>query len=234
MGNKDIAETESTSIIQVIEKVATNPDVDVDKMEKLLQMQERILDRNAETAFAAAMTNVQSLLPTVLQNADNPQTHSRYSNYEIISRTIKPIYTKEGFSLTFSEGESSKENYIRINAIIRHNQGHKESHYLDMPLDSAGIKGNVNKTPTHATGSTYSYGRRYLTCMIFDVATGDDVDGNQPLTLISEDQLQEIVELIAAKGADKEGFLKFLKLDSLDKLPASSFAGAYAALKAKK
>jgi len=232
--SNDIAEVGSTSIIQVIEKVATNPDVDVDKMEKLLQMQERILDRNAETAFAAAMTKVQNELPTVLQNVSNQQTRSKYSNHEIISKTIKPFYTKEGFSLTFSEGESTKENYIRINAIIRHSQGHKESHHLDLPLDSAGIKGQVNKTPTHATGSTYSYGRRYLTCMIFDVATGDDVDGNQPMPRISEDQLQEIIELIATKGADKAQFLKYLKLDSLEQLPAASFDAACAALRAKK
>jgi hypothetical protein len=44
-----------------------------------------------------------------------------------------------------------------------------------------GPKGNQNKTATHGFGSTMSYGRRYLICLIFNITlTNEDQDGNQP------------------------------------------------------
>ena len=161
----------ATSIIQVIERAAMNPDVDMEKMERLLAMQERILDRQGEVDFSEAMARVQAELPTVVKDAFNQQTSSKYAKHEALAKAIKPIYTREGFSITFSEGEAPKEGFIRIIGVLRHRAGYKESHHIDLPLDIAGIKGSVNKTPTHATGSTFSYGRRYLTCLIFDVLT---------------------------------------------------------------
>lgn len=240
--NTEVATTEpqepttATAIIQVIERAASNPDVDIEKMERLLGMQERILDRQAEADAAAAMTRVQAKLPTVARDARNSQTNSNYSRLETIAKAIRPVYTAEGFSLTFSQEDSPKEDHIRVVGILRHQSGYKERHHLDVPLDSAGIKGNVNKTPTHATGSTYSYGRRYLTCMIFDVATGDDDDGNaaggQPP--ISEQQAADLRALIEEVGADEAKFLKYIKADSIEDIRARAYSACVKMLEAKR
>lgn len=195
----------ATGIIAVIERAAMNPDVDIEKMERLMAMQERIMDRNAEAEFAAAMTRVQSKLPTVFRESANQQTNSRYAKHEHMAKTIKPIYTKEGFSITFSEGETTKENHIRVNGILRHSSGHKEPHHVDIPLDIAGIKGNANKTETHATGSTFSYGRRYLTLLIFDVATGDDDDGNSAMAALNDAKEKFADSIIVIKDNLVEG-----------------------------
>lgn len=184
---QELAEKENTgiqpvttgeSIIQIIGRMATDPNADVDKMERMLDMQERVMNKQAESEFSQSMNAVQGLLPNVVKDANNGQTNSKYAKHEAIARAIKPIYTAEGLSLTFSEGDAPKENYIRIIGVLRHKSGYSEQHHLDLPLDVAGIKGSVNKTDIHGTGSTYTYGRRYLTCMIFDVSTGDDNDGN--------------------------------------------------------
>lgn len=224
----------ATGIVQVIERAAMNPDVDIEKMERLLAMQERILDRNAEAAFAAAMTSVQSKLPTVLRNSDNTQTGSKYAKHEAMAKAIKPIYTSEGFSITFSEGDSTKERHIRIVGILRHSAGHKELHHVDLPLDNAGIKGNVNKTETHATGSTFSYGRRYLTLLMFDVATGDDNDGNGPSDTITEEQEANLQALIEEVGADKAGFLRYMQVTRLDEIGAKHYKRAVGMLEQKR
>jgi len=61
---------------------------------------------------------------------------------------------------------------------LSHSAGHTRKYWVDLPLDQAGIKGTVNKTPMHATGSTFSYGRRYLVVMIFNISViGEDDDG---------------------------------------------------------
>ena len=224
----------AVGIVAVIERAAMNPDVDIEKMERLLAMQERILDRNAEAAFAAAMTSVQSKLPTVLRKSDNKQTDSKYAKHEAMAAVIKPIYTAEGFSITFSEGDSTKERHVRIVGILRHSAGHKELHHVDLPLDNAGIKGTVNKTETHATGSTFSYGRRYLTLLMFDVATGDDNDGNGPADTITEEQQANLQALIEEVGANKAGFLRAMGVTALSEIHSKMYAKGVKALEAKR
>ena len=44
-----------SSFLEIISKAARDPNVDIDKMEKLLQMQERIASRHAEQEFNQAM-----------------------------------------------------------------------------------------------------------------------------------------------------------------------------------
>jgi hypothetical protein len=179
------------------------------------------------------MTRVQSKLPTIARDANNDQTRSKYSRHETISKAIKPIYTAEGFALSFSEEDSPKEDHIRIVGILRHSAGYSERHHLDVPLDISGLKGNTNKTKTHATGSTYSYGRRYLTCMIFDVATGDDNDGNQPIEYITKEQAKQIRDMLKKTKSDESAFCKYMMTKSVDAIRASEFNRAMAALKKK-
>ena len=43
--------TESQALMGVIERVASDPNTDIAKLEKMLDMQERVLDRNAAQSF---------------------------------------------------------------------------------------------------------------------------------------------------------------------------------------
>jgi len=170
---------QSTALINVIEKAAYNPDVDIDKMERLLSMQERIIDRQAEQAFNDAMVRAQLAMPTVEADSDNPQTRSKYAKFEKVNKAIKPIYTKEGFALSFGTADSSIPEYIRVTCDVSHIGGHHKEYYMDLPPDTEGIKGTVNKTKVHGAASAHSYAKRYLAVMIFNVTIGgEDDDGN--------------------------------------------------------
>lgn len=205
---------QSDPFVDMVERLATNSDVDAEKLDKLVSIQERIMDRNAEQEFNAAMSRVQAKLPTVEKDANNLQTKSMYARHEAISRAIKPIYTAEGFSTSFSEGTPVKEGHIRVNGILRHSAGHSEPYSVELPPDDKGIKGSVNKTNLHAAGSTLTYGRRYLTLLMFDIATGDDTDGNLPKQPITQERAEEIQELLGGFSAGYQA--RFLKW-ALDK-----------------
>ena len=90
----------------------------------------------------------------------------------------KEVYTSFGFSVSFNEGVAAHPAQVRICAEVLHKQGHKESYFYDVPLDGVGIKGSSFMTKIHAKASSTSYGRRYLMCMIWNISTGDDDDGN--------------------------------------------------------
>lgn len=169
----------ATSILSVIERAARSPDVDVEKMERLFALQERIVAREAETAFNAAMQAAQSEMPRIKRDAENRQTQSLYARLESVNQKVVPIYTKHGFSLSFGSADCPLEGHIRITCLVSHSAGHSRTYQCDVPLDLTGMKGTQNKTATHAFGSTMSYGRRYLTLLIFNISlTNEDTDGN--------------------------------------------------------
>lgn len=230
------ATSEETQFFSLVERLATNPDVDVNKLKQILEMQEHILDKNAEQAFNAAMVQAQRQMPLVPRDKKNQQTNSKYSAYETILKHCKPVYTKNGFSILFYEGDARRENEIRIMADIMHEQGHTKTRYVDVPIDSTGIQGKVNKTATHAKGSSVSYGRSYLLRMIFNVPTGDDDDGNAAsgLQRISDEQFATINNMVKQHNVDLKLFLDFMGVESLEEIPKSQFQKAVAALNKKK
>lgn len=176
---------ESASLLAVIERAASNPEVDVDKMERLMQMHERVLSRQAEQAFNAAMTAAQAEIGRVGADKTNPQTRSDYATYAAIDREVRPVYTQHGFALSFGTEPCAAENYVRVICYVSHRDGYTRAYHVDMPADGKGARGNDVMTKTHAAGSAMSYGQRYLLKLIFNVAIGvdlDDDDGNAAST----------------------------------------------------
>lgn len=177
-----VAGNETQAVLSMIERVAMNPDVDITKLEKMLDLQERILNRNAEQAFNAAMSDAQKETGRVSADATNPQTRSKYASYAALDRALRPIYTNHGFSLSFDTGDAP-EGYVRVVCYVAHRDGHSRTYHADMPADGLGAKGNAVMTKTHAAGSAMSYGQRYLLKLIFNVAVGEnDDDGNAAAT----------------------------------------------------
>lgn len=232
--------SESAAIFQIIERAARDPNVDIDKMQRLMEMREREMARIAQVEFNKAMKAAQAEMPQVVRDADNDQTKSRYARYETISEAIQPVITKHGFSLTFSEGTPAKENHIRVVCDVMHDAGHVKQYHADIPFDNVGMKGNANKTNTHAYGSTKSYGKRYLKCDIFDVALkNEDDDGNAgggtvERERINEAQLKRLRALLEETDSDIEKFCQLGKIDALPDMLAADFDSAIRLLEQKK
>ncbi len=165
-------------ILAVIERAARDPAVDVDKMAKLLEMAEKIHARQAESAFDAAMSVTQSEMRPVSRDCNNPQTRSKYASYGALDQAVRPVYSVNGFALSFGT-RSTAPDRITVTCRISHRAGHSRDVEIDMPSDGKGAKGGDVMTKTHATGSAVSYGMRYLLKMIFNIALGEfDDDGN--------------------------------------------------------
>jgi hypothetical protein len=174
----------------------------MDKMERLFAMHQTMLKGQAETVFNAALARAQARMGPVATNATNTQTTSRYAKLAAINKVITPIYTEEGFAISFDTADSPKDGYLRTIAILSHSGGHSRTYHIDMPPDEMGAKGTVNKTKVHATGSTSSYARRYLVCMIFNVTTEDDTDGNGQSVGMPDGQLADFHSAINALTDD--------------------------------
>lgn len=229
---------DSASVLNVIARAASDPNIDIDKFERLLSMQERVLDRQAKADYMAAMSSAQAEMRPISADAMNPQTRSNYATYAALDKVLRPIYTKHGFGLSFDTGERAPEEHIRVLCEVTHKSGYSKTHHIDMPTDGKGIKGNAMMTKTHAQASGMSYGMRYLLKMVFNVAVGeDDDDGNRagtpPLETISLDQQTELSDMLKEAGKSEDKFLNAFRraasapdIQSLSDIPASRYEHA--------
>jgi len=232
------AQTEAGAVLHMIERAARDPSVDIDKLQRLMEMRKSVHMETAEQSFNRAMRATQAEMHPISADASNPQTRSKYATYAKLDRVLRPIYTKHGFSLSFDEADSPKPDHIRVLCYVSHDDGFTRTYRKDMPADGKGAKGGDVMTKTHAAGAASTYGSRYLLKGIFNVAVGeDDRDGNDPAEVggpVTQEQLSELIALADDVGADKAAFCKYMGIDSFAALPAKSFARAVTALNRKR
>lgn len=229
-----LAAPDANAIVSMIERAALDPRVDMDKMERLLAMQERIFDRNARMAYAAALATMQPKMPVITERGGIKNSagavQSRYALWEDINDAIKPILAEHGFALSFRTGTTT-EGKITVTGILSHREGHQEETTISLPHDSSGSKNAVQ-----AVGSSTAYGKRYTATALLNITSrGEDDDGKAaPNDWIDSDQVDELVALMDDVGADRTRFMNFLKIDTFAHLPKRRFREAIDALEAKR
>ncbi len=221
--------------IAMVERLGSNPNVDVDKLERILAMNERVLDRNQRAAFNDSFAKAQSKIDLVVADSYNVQTKSNYPKLSRILIEAKKHWESEGFGMMYYEGECPIENHKRTMCDIRHSAGHTETRHIDLAVQTTGIAGKQMMTQIHGQGSSFSYGRRYLTCMIWNIPTGDDDDGqkaSENAEFITEDQAKDITRrLKKIYGDDASMFLNWIGVDTVDTILAKDYKKAIGGIK---
>ena len=169
-------------LVSMFERLAKDPTVDVEKLQRLIDLQERILKHNAEAAFNAAFSAMQGDIPEIdekgrLINHKTGQLQSTYAKNEDIQRALRPILQQHGFALSFRT-EWPESGQVRLIGILTHREGHsRESVFLAAADDSG------NKNAIQALGSTVSYGHRYVTADLLNITSRAQDDDGQASTL---------------------------------------------------
>lgn len=219
------APDEASALLAVIDRSARDPTIDVAKLERLLEMQQRVTARAAEQQFHAAMSAAQAEMTTVQTDAVNPQTRSRYATYARLDAALRPIYTRHGFALSFDESPTDAPDSVLAICVVSHIGGHSRTYRCLMPADGKGAKGGDVMTKTHAHGAAKQYAMRYLVRGIFNVAIGEeDRDGNPTDgECISERQVADLNSLIDELGGNRQRLYKYLRITSLDQILACNY-----------
>ena len=247
--NDDGTDEVPDSLIQFLARAVRDPGIDVSKLQAIYQMQREIVADDRRERFHEAMNAVQGEMQAVVRNTKNTETGSKYATLEAVDAAIRPIYAKHGFSLSFSEANNDDGPEIKIQCVVRRG-GHEETHHLSAMSDTVGPKGTPNKTNVQGVGSSVSYLRRYLTCMIFNIALRDDNDGNRQRAndiigdLPTRAQVDELYKLLAecsadptVVGANERSFLAKMGMPhvrTLKDIPAGQFARCRNALISKR
>ncbi len=190
----------------MIERAASDPRVDIDKMERLFRMKEEHDARKAKTAYLQALAAMQPDLPVITkhgvigknvkdergQNTGKQEAMTKYAKWEDVVEGITPILAAHGFSLSFRIAQPT-EARVAVSGVLGHRDGHTEETTLALPIDSSGAKNNVQ-----GWGSSVSYGKRYTAFALLNIsARGEDDDGGP-----QDDDVERMAASDALRGRD--------------------------------
>lgn len=195
------------ALLSAIVGLAKDPEFDVNKLQALMGMQERLEDRQAERAFVRALHDAQAEIPAIAKNGTVALGKGSYAfaTWEDMDKVLRPIMDKHGFTLSFDMAMRPGEGGgAIITGTLMHADGHSKSAAIPLALD-----GGPGRNALQAMGSTMSYGRRYVTEMLFNlVRKGADDDGVRGgKKFITEEQAGELRELAKQAGRQEGPFL---------------------------
>jgi hypothetical protein len=162
-------------IMKMLETVISNPDADITKLERVIDLFDRMQRKQAEMAFYDDFAKFQGEIPVIPKDGEiivNGVVRSKYSKYETIMKHIQPILTTYGLSVMFDP--KFVNGTVEVTCQIGHKSGFTKTTLITLPYDTSGGKNNVQ-----AVASALSYGKRYALCLILNIPTGgEDDDGN--------------------------------------------------------
>lgn len=233
-----LPEPSTGTMLAIITRAASDPAFDVEKLKALFELQRELMADQAAREYAAALNAAQAEVAPVVRASENSQTRSFYAKLEAIDKAIRPIYIRNGFSLSYNTVAPLVPGNIRIECLCSHRGGHTERYGREAPADTLGPKGTAVKTQLHGGASTETFLKRYLVAGIFNVVfrnLDEDDDGNAGgAEYIIPETVKEIETLLQETGADVERFLRFMKVDSIPQITVYDLPRAINSLLAKK
>lgn len=236
-------------ILAVIERVAMDPNSDVEKLERMLGMKERLderaredEDRAARRQFFTDLTAAQSAIPVVLKNRRNTFNNSTYADMAAIEVDAMPVIRQHGFSVSAKSIPGAEAGYQRVVFRVAHRDGHVDEYEDDFPLDNQGTGGKASKTNIQAKGSTVHYARRYMLCAYFNIAVAD-ADGvpqreSQTAAIaapteLTAGQAKTLRDLIVATKTNEAKFLAAANAATIEAIAPKDFPRLEGLLKRK-
>lgn len=232
MESTGLVKTEVYSPATIIEK-AISSGADLDKLEKLLSLQERWEANEAKKAYHKAMAEFKSVPIKIIKDKkvgfDTSKGKVGY-NHATLGNVVEQItseLSKCGLSAAWKTHQNGK---ITVTCRITHSLGYGEETSLSADADATGSKNSIQ-----ALGSTITYLERYTLLSALGLATYDqDDDGNSAVELITDHQVGIIRDQLIELGIDDKKLLEYLKIDELEKMPLTSFGKTQAALEASR
>lgn len=245
---------DALAVWQIIERMSMNKDVDPDKLDRIIAMQERLMAKQRQIAFDDTLAIIQPKLPIINRNGTievrekDPsgkrtgaiQQSTKYAKYEDIVEAVTPVLGEHGFALRFRTGLDEK-GMVKVVGILS-GCGHREETEFTLQHDSTGSKNSVQ-----AVVSSTSYGKRMAACALLNIVSrGEDDDGNasgSPAVVgdpMTQEQVEQLIELCEAVDLKKERFVNHMngkrpkghpEATGIGTLPASRFEECVAAIR---
>lgn len=162
-------------------EIAVRQDLDIDKLERIMAMQERWNEQKAKEAYYNALSQFQQIVPTLekrnvvdfVSKKTGARTHYAYASLADIKGQIQEGLSNCGFSYRWEFAD--KADQLEVTCILTHLSGHSEKTTMTAPADTSG-----SKNPVQERASTITYLQRYTLIGALGLATANmDDDGRK-------------------------------------------------------
>lgn len=208
---------------------AAGTGADLDKLEKLLNLQIAWEANEARKAYHIAMTAFKSNPPKIDKDKTVAYGNTKYNHASLanVTEKISTELSKHGLSASWS---TKQNGAVSVTCRITHIKGHSEETTISAPADKSGSKNDIQ-----SIGSTITYLERYTLLALTGLATYDmDNDAGKPVEHIDEKQLGQILDSINELGTPLNQFLAYMKIERVEDMLKSDFPKAMAAIEAKR
>ncbi len=228
---KELAKKEENQVtdIQVaLLEVVKRTDIDPERLEKFLDLQIKMEQRQAQKALMGALADFQGKCPAILKTKKT--NNSKYAPLDEMVETIRPFLSQTGLSYGFNV-EPVDEKTSRLDTTISHRDGASVTSTYYFPR----IENSGSKNEAQSVKSALSYAKRAGLENALGLVTADeDTDGAKRLPEVTDSLLSEIKNLLTETKSDEKKFLAFIRAESLETLTPEQAKKAVHALKAKK
>jgi len=217
-------------------RLAVSGGADLDKLEKLLGLQERWDAMEAKKAYNQAMADFKASPPQIYKDkhvgftTQKGKTEYNHATLANVCEKINKAMSPHGLSASWVTKQADNGK-ISVTCKITHARGHSEETMLTANPDDTGSKNSIQ-----AIGSTVSYLQRYTILALTGLATeeqDDDAQTTSPIDLIRDQELIILRDYIVATETDEKKFLGYMGIESLEKMPLTHYQKALTALKEK-
>lgn len=217
-------------------QMAVQQGADLDKLEKLMELQERWEASQARKAWVSAMAAFKANPPSIGKNK-----HVRFTNkagtvtdywhatLDNVCDVVAKALSSHGLSHRWETQQG--DGRIKVTCFITHVGGHSESTSLHSPSDESGGKNAIQ-----GIGSAVTYLQRYTLLALTGLATGEaDDDGkSDDYTRIDQRQLLDLKALIEEVRADVPKLLQYWQIEKLEDINVKAYADVIASVERKR
>jgi len=217
-------------------RIAVSQGADLDRLQKLMDLQDRWEATQSRKAYAAAMAQFKEHPPEILKDrhvsfqTDKGRVEYNHASLAAVCEAIIAGLSAVGITHRWVLDQTAGR--VKVTCILTHVAGHTESTTLESGVDDSGKKNAIQ-----AIGSAVAYLQRYTLLAATGLATREqDDDGKDAnkAACINETQIADLDALITEVGSNKAQFLRYLKVDSLEQIPAASYKMVVGILEAKR
>jgi len=179
-------------------RIAVAQNADLDKLAKLMDLQERWEKNQARKAFVAAINAFKASPPDIVKNTTASfQTKKGdtvkwdYASLDHICDAVIAALSEHGISHEW-RFEQTASDLIRVTCVLTHDLGHSRETSLAGPPDFSG-----EKSPIHAIYSTVSHLERYTLLGAVGLAAGEPQEEFAPPEMSAGNRTRENCALLA-------------------------------------
>ena len=229
---KSLSPPEGGGLLVMIERLATNPQLNIEVFDRLLLARRQEEDRAAERAFNLAISVAKGELQPVLKTRDvdfqsnrpgAARTKYKYESFADVAKVVDPVFAAHGLAYRFAVAQGGE--LVKVTCIVSHSDGYSERVTVESKVDP----GSTGMSMVQALGSAMTYLQRYSLRAAIGLAAGVDDDGRGAggtSPRITPEQATTLRMLITDTGRSETTLLRLVGVTDIDDMTVDQWTRA--------